>query len=88
MTASAIGKSGGRWRTVRRAVLERDNYRCRRCGSAAGADGLQVHHIIPRNMGGTDSIPNLSSLCVPCHLVIHKRNKNPQRREWEARLGI
>ena len=87
-SASAIGRSGGNWGRIRRAVLERDNYRCRRCGRAAGADGLEVHHIIPRKLGGGDAMPNLATYCVPCHLILHKTAKNPQRLEWEDYLGV
>lgn len=84
---SAIGRSGGRWRGIRRAVLERDGYRYQRCGRAAGANNLEVHHIRPRHAGGTDAPSNLRTLCVTCHLAVTKREKNPARAEWEAYLG-
>ena len=34
-----------RWKRVRRAAIERDGYRCRACGKAAGR--FEVDHIIP-----------------------------------------
>ena len=37
---------------VRKAVLERDNYRCRRCGVE---DGLSLHHIIQQHVSLTVS---------------------------------
>lgn len=26
-----------------------------------------VDHIVPLHQGGTDSLPNLQGLCIPCH---------------------
>lgn len=45
-------------------ALQRDDYRCRICGST---EGLEVHHINPRMLGGDDSLENLITLCVLCH---------------------
>ena len=86
--ASAIGISGGAWAVIRRHVLERDDYLCQKCGRNMGLSGLEVHHIVPRSEGGTDDPQNLRTLCVPCHLKLHKVEKNPERRAWEERLGI
>jgi hypothetical protein len=54
-----------RWETIRKQVLERDNYTCQRCGRTDKI--LSVHHNIPRQVGGTDELENLISLCHPCH---------------------
>ncbi len=67
------------WPTISRAVLLRDGYRCRICGrgnltpvdSSSAYDkvhfDLEVHHIIPRKDGGSDSFRNLITLCSSCH---------------------
>ncbi len=53
-------------------VLARDHHRCRTtgCGSARFLD---VHHIVPREHGGTNDPENLITLCAACHRMIHDR---------------
>lgn len=78
------GESRGKnvpWQTISKAVLLRDDYRCRVCGKGTftqvdSADlydkvhfDLEVHHIVPRKDGGNDSFKNLISLCSACHHV-------------------
>lgn len=67
------------WATISKAVLLRDNYTCRICeksnftsvGTAFDVSqihlNVQVHHIIPRKDGGSDSFRNLITLCESCH---------------------
>jgi hypothetical protein len=45
-----------------RAVLRRDGH-CR-VGTCDRCDGLQIHHLMPRSMGGTDDIANLAAVCA------------------------
>lgn len=57
---------------VKRAVWRRDGYRCQECGVAvASKDGCgcqpQTHHIVPKSLGGTDDLSNLTTLCLVCH---------------------
>lgn len=62
---------------VRQVVLERDQFRCCRCGSYVGPFGdFSVHHRRPRGMGGskrpeTNLPANLLTLCgsgtTGCH---------------------
>lgn len=57
---------------VRAAVLQRDNYRCRRCGKE---ENLTLHHVIPRGRGemggGLHTESNLVTVCwMPCHMLI------------------
>jgi 5-methylcytosine-specific restriction endonuclease McrA len=44
---------------VRRAVFERDEFRCRRCGD----QGTEVDHV----RGSSNELANLQLLCSPCH---------------------
>ena len=48
-------------------MLERDNFRCRFCGATSEQERLEVDHIIPEALGGTDSLNNLATLCQPCN---------------------
>ena len=54
---------------VRRAILERDNYQCQKCGSR---EDPRVHHITYASNGGTDDLENLTTLCLNCHTDIHQ----------------
>ncbi|MEK6979355.1 MAG: HNH endonuclease signature motif containing protein [Candidatus Micrarchaeota archaeon] len=37
------------------------------CFICRGIQDLTTHHVIPREVGGTDDERNLMSLCRPCH---------------------
>jgi 5-methylcytosine-specific restriction endonuclease McrA len=56
---------------LRTEVLDRDEWRCQRCG---GKRNLDVHHVRPRSQGGFDVADNLIVLCRSCHTDAH-RNK-------------
>jgi hypothetical protein len=47
-----------------RQVMERDAYRCRRCGSWID---LTIDHIKPISLGGEDDPANLQTLCRSCN---------------------
>ena len=53
-----------------RQVLERDRWRCQRCGSQWN---LQVHHLELRSQSGDDVEENLITLCNSCHRRAHDR---------------
>ena len=67
-----------RWSAVRRAVFERDGWRCVMCGRAGK---LEVDHIVPmqREPGQDPYDPNgLQSLCRECHVEKTRReNRRP-----------
>lgn len=54
--------------SARRAVFERDGWKCRKCGNR---QTLDPHHIIYRSHGGTDTMGNLITLCRRDHDAIH-----------------
>ena len=66
---------------MRRAVLNRDGYRCTSCGKAGA---LEVDHIRPMYKGGAALSPdNLQALCRACHIEkTRTENTAPYRLEW------
>jgi 5-methylcytosine-specific restriction endonuclease McrA len=52
---------------LRAAILERDRFRCRRCGASADDERLVVDHVQPVALGGLTCGDNLQTLCVPCN---------------------
>lgn len=42
-------------------------YRCCRCGGWFDKKDIDVDHIIPKRMGGTDALCNLQALCKHCN---------------------
>lgn len=53
------------WEETRLQVLERDEYKCSRCGKSLTS--LEVHHIRARRHGGRNVPENLETLCTDCH---------------------
>lgn len=54
---------------TKKEVLERDNNKCTKCGSA---ETLQIHHVERFSKGGSHDVDNLVVLCVSCHAEEHK----------------
>lgn len=54
-------------------VQERDQKTCRSCLNEIEQYSMQVHHIKPVSVGGSDSLDNLILLCKPCHSEVHKQ---------------
>lgn len=50
---------------LRKAVIIRDDYKCMECGKSDCI--LEVHHIIPRRLKGSNTLSNLITLCSSCH---------------------
>ena len=53
--------------SLRKKVFERDNYTCVYCGVRAYEEPLQIDHVIPRCMGGSNNINNLVTACKKCN---------------------
>ena len=65
-------------RATRRLVMKRDGYRCTICGAT---EHLQVHHIVPRVLDGSNDPANLTTLCGSCHELLHRAEQSlePER---------
>ncbi|MEX2210019.1 MAG: DEAD/DEAH box helicase [Patescibacteria group bacterium] len=53
---------------VRAEVLERDENKCRECGSK---QGLNLHHVLPEQFGGKETPDNLITVCKLHHKAKH-----------------
>lgn len=51
-------------RSLRKAVFDRDGYRCLSCG---GQFDLCADHVYPESKGGPTTLENLQTLCRPCN---------------------
>lgn len=74
---AAVCSIGGRNTTtipprVRREVLARDLHRCQAPGCGR-TRFLEVHHLVPRQKGGSNESENLMVLCGSCHRLWHER---------------
>src|SRR5579859_5354533 len=66
------------WKQKREVILERDNHKCKYCGST---ENLQIHHKSYKNWQN-EREDELITLCSDCHAKIHNKNtlnKNPKR---------
>ncbi|MBK7952265.1 MAG: RecQ family ATP-dependent DNA helicase [Deltaproteobacteria bacterium] len=59
------------WAATRQTVLARDGFHCQDCSDQIDRSELDVHHLVPRAMGGTDEPSNLVTLCDGCHARRH-----------------
>jgi hypothetical protein len=48
-------------------ILARDGFRCRYCGRGAAVIELEVDHVNPVALGGTNDDGNLVTACGPCN---------------------
>jgi len=63
-----IKLSSEAYELLKNQVLERDGWRCQKCGSF---ENLQVHHLEARSRLGHDTMTNLLTLCAVCHRKSH-----------------
>jgi diadenosine tetraphosphate (Ap4A) HIT family hydrolase/5-methylcytosine-specific restriction endonuclease McrA len=61
---AAIGYLSG---SLRYEILKRAGFRCELCGIPADERAIEVDHIFPRKLGGTDDLTNLQALCFKCN---------------------
>ena len=54
-------------------ILNRLGIKCFKCGW--GEASCDIHHIIPKKIGGTDDPNNLTVLCPNCHRVAHAKDE-------------
>jgi len=57
---------------IKRKILSRDRNQCQATG-CRNTRFLEVHHINPRRVGGSNDLENLITLCSKCHQFLHER---------------
>jgi ATP adenylyltransferase len=70
--------------TARYEVLKRAKFRCELCGVSAEEKALEVDHILPRSLGGSDEGYNLQALCYSCNATKRDRDATDFRGMAEA----
>lgn len=55
--------------TWRRALFDRDGWRCRYCGEQVTELTATLDHVIPRVTGGSDDPENLATACHECNSI-------------------
>lgn len=58
------------WQDIRERVFRRDEYKCRKCGTAKN---LCVHHITYEHLG-YEKGADLITLCKECHKKVHEKD--------------
>lgn len=70
--AVQIGRQKGQRRSIgkrlRFAILSRDGFRCRYCGTSAETSALHIDHVVPVSRGGKNDASNLVAACADCNL--------------------
>jgi ATP-dependent DNA helicase RecQ len=88
MRSSPSDATEQHWREVRAIVLARDNRRCRGCGELCAEGEADVHHLVPRAVGGRDDPANLITLCDGCHAARHPNLQGTLARRVVERWGL
>ena len=70
--------------TLRYEVLKKSAFHCELCGVAADVRALEVDHILPRNLGGSDDPSNLQALCYSCNAMKRDRDDSDLRAVRES----
>ena len=81
MSRNHVRLHAGRWAAIRRAVFNRDGWRCTSCGKAGR---LEAHHEPPLAKGGDPyDMGGIITLCRDCHIKRHRPDMmTPGRAEW------
>ena len=70
----------GRWEKTRRAVFDRDGWRCTRCGQAGR---LEAHHVSADSWRDPYDVAGIVTLCRACHIEHHRtENFSPDQIAW------
>lgn len=69
--------------STRQYVMERDCFRCCRCGAGPSERRLEIDHVVPVAKGGTAELANLQTLCDLCNAG--KSHRDPHEHDLAGR---
>jgi len=55
-------------KSAKEEAIKQRGYKCERCGK--NSKKIYAHHILPKQMGGSDDIENLLLVCERCHPLL------------------
>lgn len=58
-------------RAYRQAMLEKQQGKCAVCGKEITMEEMELHHILPKSLGGHNGHYNEIGVCHDCHRSIH-----------------
>lgn len=62
------------YENVKQYLIFRENNKCQLCGEPKGKDSWNIHHIVPKKDGGTDTPDNLALVHSECHEKLHNND--------------
>lgn len=67
------------WMALRQKAIERDKYRCQRCGAPVTLANAHAHHLSYEgyNKTGHSSLDEVTTLCRDCHHEVHQPGEEP-----------
>ena len=69
-------------------VHQRDGFRCQECTRQFTRAEVDVHHLVPRALGGSDDPSNLITLCDACHAARHPNLQVGLARRFIEKWGV
>lgn len=70
-------------------AFNRDKGQCKVCKFALDYDEVNTHHIDNKlGKSSINKVPNLATMCISCHKLIHKRELNEQDTKHLPKTGI
>ena len=69
--------------SVRAYLADKQENRCAVCGGPME----HIHHIVPRHLGGSNTVDNLIGLCMNCHKKVHSGEIKLDEEGMKKRFG-
>lgn len=83
-TEAYYGMKKSEWIKMRRRIKDRDKWKCRRCGCDLHKRKSNCHHKIPYSISKDNSMKNLETLCISCHIIKEQRFRKKSLKSKEV----